>query len=309
MKYGEWMEIWLENYVRPTEKQRTYISYSEIVRLRLMPRFGDRDMDELTPNEIQQFIKELLETGNLVTGKGLSSNSVNGIINVIQSTLRTAYNVGCTQSDMIGKIKYPKPKEQEVICFSEEEQKSIERGVFERGKCKLYGIIICLYTGLRIGELLALEWSDIDFDREIMTVSKSCHDWKDERGEYRKVIESPKTSSSKRNIPLPSKLVPILRMMRRQSESNYVIADREHTVRVRSYQRSYSLLLKGLGIPHKNFHSLRHTFATRAIECGMDVKTLSEILGHKSPSVTLKLYVHSLYKHKKEMMDRVGDLL
>ncbi len=104
-------------------------------------------------------------------------------------------------------------------------------------------------------------------------------------------------------------MITILKGIKKRSESEYVIASRTDPVSVRSYQRSFALLLQRLKVPHKGFHALRHTFATRALECGMDVKTLSEILGHKNASITLNRYVHSLMEHKQEMMNKVGKLL
>ena len=171
-------------------------------------------------------------------------------------------------------------------------------------KDKLYGILLCLYSGLRIGELIALQWSDIDFSKGILTVSKSCYDGKDGL-----IIDEPKTASSCRTIPLPKQLFPILRGIRKKSDSLFVVSNHGKPVSVRSYQRSFELLLKKLKIAHRGFHSLRHTFATRALECGMDVKTLSEILGHKNPTVTLNRYAHSLIEHKTLMMNRLGNLL
>ena len=308
MKYGEWLQIWLEDYVRPVEKQKTYKNYSDIIRLRLHPNFGECEINELSVTELQHYITGLLTNGNMRTGEGLANTTIDLIISVIKSSLKRAYLIGYADAYIGDKIKSPKYMETEVDCFSETEQKKIEFEIQHQAKTKLYGIILCLYSGLRIGELLALEWSDIDFTKELLTVSKTCYDAKDENGDYLKIVDTPKTRSSWRRIPLPRQIMPMLQEMRDESRSNYVIADKEKTVRVRSYQRSYELLLKRLNIPHKKFHALRHTFATRAIECGMDVKTLSEILGHKSPTVTLKLYVHSLYEHKKEMMNLVGAL-
>lgn len=176
-------------------------------------------------------------------------------------------------------------------------------------KPKLIGIVICLYTGLRIGELLALQWSDIDLSKGIISVSKSCHFGHNKNGEYKRFIDTPKTNHSARIIPVPKQLLPILKNHKKESNSKYVISDNEHAVAVRSYQRSFELLQKRLNIPRRGFHALRHTFATRAIECGMDVKSLSEILGHKNPTITLNRYAHSLMEHKAEMMNRIGKLL
>lgn len=173
----------------------------------------------------------------------------------------------------------------------------------------MFGVILCLYTGLRIGELLALEWSDIDLSTGLLHITRSCHYSKDQNGTYGRITESPKTRSSIRTIPIPGQIMPYLEHMKDLSLSNYVISHGDTPISVRSYQRSFARMLQKLDIPHRGFHSLRHTFATRALECGMDVKTLSEILGHKSPTITLGRYVHSLMEHKTEMMNKLGDLL
>lgn len=185
-----------------------------------------------------------------------------------------------------------------------QEQKQIEQAILNGKKDKLYGILLCLYSGLRIGELIALQWNDIDLTKGILTVSKSCHDSKNGL-----VVDEPKTVNSHRLIPLPKQLLPILKAKKKNSRSSYFVSAKGNAVSVRSYQRSFELLLRRLNIAHKGFHSLRHTFATRALECGMDVKTLSEILGHKNPTITLNRYAHSLMEHKQDMMNKLGKLL
>ena len=309
MKYEKWLKEWLDNYIEPTAKARTFNRYSEIVKQHLIPKLGDYDLDEITPSILQHYITELLQSGNLKTGKGLSANSVGGIINVVQNSLRTAFNLGYMKEYTADRIKRPKPQEKAVNCFTAQEQKQIEQAVLNSEKNKMFGILLCLYSGLRVGELLALKWEDIDMQKGILTVSKSCHDGKNKEGHYVRVEDTPKTSSSRRIVPLPRQLLPLVKDARKKSKSEYVVAKGCDPLSVRSYQRSFDLLQRKLKIPHRGFHSLRHTFATRALECGMDVKTLSDILGHKSPTVTLNRYVHSLMEHKKEMMNRLGKLL
>ena len=304
MKYIDWLIQWLENYIRPSVKVRTYERYRLIIELHIKDKIGSIKLDDLSPILLQQFITELLQSGNRKTGKGLSANSVNAVISVIQSSFKTAHLLGLTKEYTADKLKRPKLKEKSVECFTLAEQKQIEQAILNGKKDKLYGILLCLYSGLRIGELIALQWSDIDFAKGILTVSKSCHD-----GKNGLIIDEPKTATSRRMIPLPKQLLPILRSVKKRSDSSSVVSANGSTVSVRSYQRSFELLLKKLKIPHKGFHSLRHTFATRALECGMDVKTLSEILGHKNPTVTLNRYAHSLMEHKADMMNRLGKLL
>ncbi len=304
MKYIDWLNQWLEIYIRPSVKVRTYERYKLIIEQHIKDNIGNFDLDDLSPLVLQSFITGLLQNGNRKTGAGLSANSVNAAISVIQSSLKTARLLGLTKEYTADKLKRPKLKEKPVECFTLAEQKRIEQAVMNGKKDKLYGIILCLYSGLRIGELIALQWCDIDFGKGILTVSKSCHYGKDGL-----VIDEPKTATSRRVIPLPRQLLPILKSIKKKSDSPFVVSANGSTVSVRSYQRSFELLLKKLNIPHKGFHSLRHTFATRALECGMDVKTLSEILGHKNPVVTLNRYAHSLMEHKADMMNRLGKLL
>ena len=304
MKYIDWLIQWLENYIRPSVKIRTYERYKLIIEQHIKDKIGGIELDDLSPLILQQFITGLLQSGNRKTGKGLSANSVNAIISVMQHSLRTAHLLGMTKEYTADKLKRPKLKEKPVACFTFAEQKRIEQAILNGKKDKLYGILLCLYSGLRIGELIALQWSDIDFTKGILTISKTCHDNKDGL-----IIDEPKSSSSRRVIPLPRQLLPILKGIKKKSDSPFVVSANGKPVSVRSYQRSFELLLKRLKIPHKGFHSLRHTFATRALECGMDVKTLSEILGHKNPTVTLNRYAHSLMEHKADMMNRLGKLL
>ena len=304
MKDIDWLIQWLENCIRPSVKVRTYERYRLIIGQHIKDKIGSMELNDLSPFILHQFITELLQSGNRKTGKGLSANSVNAVISVIQSSLKTAHLLGLTTEYTADKLKRLMLKEKPVECFTLTEQKNIEQAILNGKKDKLYGIILCLYSGLRIGELMALQWSDIDFTKGILTISKSCHDGKDGL-----VIDEPKTTTSRRVIPLPKQLLPLLKGIKKKSDSPFVVSANGKPVSVRSYQRSFELLLKKIKIPHKGFHSLRHTFATRALECGMDVKTLSEILGHKNPTVTLNRYAHSLMEHKADMMNRLGKLL
>lgn len=300
MKYSEWLNIWLENYVKPTHKIRTFDLYKQTVEKKIAPYLGDYDMDELAPITIQQYVTEMIENGNSRTGKGLSSNSVNGIISVIQSSLQTAYRLGLTATYSGDKLQRPKSSEKRVECFTAAEQNKLEEAVMASKKQKHLGIIICLYTGLRIGELLALTWDDVDFKKGEINVSKSCY-----CGKHGRVVDSAKTEHSKRVIPLCEPIIKILRKMKKESDSECVISSNGKPITTRSYQRSFENVQKKLHIPHRGFHALRHTFATRALECGMDVKTLSEIMGHKNSTVTLNRYAHSLTEHKKAMINKL----
>lgn len=301
MKYKDWLGQWLENYIKPTVKQRTFEHYEDIVRRQIVPRLGGYELETLLPSVLQRFTAELC-------GR-YAVNTVSGIISVLKNSLKEARKTGNVDREYSDSIRMPKSREKEVSCFSVAEQKKIERAILESGKDRLFGIVLRLYTGLRIGELMALKWEDIDLQRGALSVNKTCRDrW--QNGQYIRLLDTPKTVSSKRIIPIPKQLLPYLRAIKKRSLSAFLISGKNgKDVPLRSYQKTFERLLKREDIPHKGFHALRHTFATRALECGMDVKTLSEILGHKNATITLNRYAHSLLEHKQEMMNKLGKLL
>ena len=309
MKYKEWLNIWLENYIKPTTKLRTYKRYLQIVKLHILKKLGEDELGDIVPLKLQQFVTELLQSGNLLTKKGLSANSVNVIINVLQRSLKLANILGETKEYVGSYIKRPKPKEKVITCFTLKEQKKIEQAVLSDRRDKMFGVVLCLYSGLRVGELLALRWADVDLKKGTITIKRACHDGNDVNGKTCRIEDTPKTASSRRTIPLPNQILQLLKKHKLHNKSEYIISNDGKPIYVRSYQRSFDLLLKKLKIGHRGFHSLRHTFATRALECGMDVKTLSEILGHKNPTITLNRYAHSMMDHKKEMMNKLGKIL
>ncbi len=300
MKYKDWLKTWLELYVQPTVKIRTYEKYGQIARVRISPRLGECELSTLNAEVLQRFVVELCD--------GLSPNSVNGTITVLQRSLKTAFALGVTDECFADRIRRPKAQEKKVECFTRKEQQKIEQYILRSNRAKAFGIVLCLYTGLRIGELLALEWSDVELQKGFLYVNKSCHYGRDRAGIYSRIIDTPKTAQSERVIPIPKVLLPRLKIMKKQSACSYVISSKGKPVSTRSYQNSFSAMLEKLHIPHKGFHSLRHTFATRALESGIDVKTLSELLGHKNPTVTLHRYCHSLMEHKAQMMNRLCKL-
>ena len=289
-----------ENTVKPTVKQGTYEKYGRVINKQILPKLGECDLNDLTATALQTYTAEL--------SIKYSANTVNGVVAVIRNSLQRACQIGLTDRQFADSIKRPKTVEKQVECFSTAEQKKIESYILRSKKDKLFGIILCLYTGLRIGELLALKWEDIDFKKALISITKACRDsW--ENGKYVKQIDTPKTATSKRLIPMPGQLLQPLKALKKRSKSDMVVSsDTAEQISIRSYQRTFELILNKLKIPHKGFHALRHTFATRAIECGMDVKTLSEILGHKNSTITLNRYTHSLLEHKTAMMNKLGKL-
>lgn len=304
----KWLDIWLNKYQITTIKLRTYMRYSEIINQHINPFLGDYQLEELTGGVLQDFVLQKLNSGNLLTHKKLADNSVIAIMSLLKQALKRAVALGVSSVEYTSQIKMPIAQEKEITAFSREEQQKLEEFCLQ-SKPNYVGIIICLYTGIRLGELLALTWNDIDFEKRILTINKtvytiSCN------GKNSAFVDRPKTKNSKRIIPLSKQLVSVLKKKKKISFSQYVISTKNgEMVQNRSYQKTFRRILAKCNIPYKNFHSLRHTFATRALELGVDIKTLSEILGHKNSVVTLNRYSHSLLEYKIEFMNKFGKML
>ena len=193
--------------------------------------------------------------------------------------------------------------------FTKTEQKFIEQYIEQSNNPNDLGILICFYTGIRIGELCALNLDeDIDLKRGVISIQHTLYRVKSEKSNKKTElrISTPKSESSIRDIPLPKFLIAKLSAI--EKGSGFLIQKNGKFIEPNVYSRRYKRILEELEIPYRKFHATRHTFATRALEIGMDIKTLSEILGHSSPTVTLNLYSHSLPEHKKKEMNRLGKL-
>ena len=299
MKLKELLELWLERYMKHTIKIRTYNRYKSICNLHLIKDLGEYELDELKPNVLQDFLLQKID-GNY------STNTIKGIVSVLKQALKLAITLEFVDKEYCSNLKMPSSEEKEISVFTKKEQQVIESFCLNHKKRNYIGIVICLYTGIRLGELLALTWDDIDFNSNLLTINKTSYSAKVD-GKTQIIVDKPKTKKSNRVIPLPNQLVKLLKIIKKESNSKYVITTRNSgMVGNRSYQRTFKFILKKVNVPYRNFHSLRHTFATNAIELGMDVKTLAEILGHTNAMITLNRYSHSLLNYKIEMMNKLG---
>lgn len=299
MKLKELLELWLERYMKHTIKIRTYNRYKCICELHLIKDLGDYGLAELKPNILQDFLLKLINDK-------YSTNTIKGIVSVLKQALKLAVTLEFIDKEYCSSLKLPTIEEKEISVFTKKEQKLIESFCLNQKRKNYIGIVICLYTGIRLGELLALTWDDIDFNSNLLTINKTSYSVKID-GKSQIVVDKPKTKKSNRIIPLPNQLIKLLKVMKKESDSKYIITTRSlGMVDNRSYQRTFKYILRINNITYRNFHSLRHTFATNAIELGMDVKTLAEILGHTNAMITLNRYSHSLLDYKIEMMNKLG---
>ncbi|MBQ4444260.1 MAG: site-specific integrase [Clostridia bacterium] len=295
MKTKEWFETWLSVYVKGQVKPRTYTKYSQITKTYIIPHFGEREMESITREDVQVLI--YVELRQKTT---LSASTINSVINVMNLAFDLAEDLGKITKNPCRKIKRLPKVEKKVEAFSLSEQRKIETYITLANKPKLYGIIICLYLGLRIGELLALTWDDIDLHNRTVFISKTIG----EHGE----ITPPKTEASIRLLPIPNAIIGVLRDLKRTAICEFVIETKAHQTNIRAYQALFKRMLQKVGVRPLGFHSLRHTFATRALECGMDFKTLSELMGHANVSITIDRYAHCQMGLKRKSINRLSRL-
>jgi len=173
------------------------------------------------------------------------------------------------------------------------------------------GVLISLHTGMRIGEVCALSWDDIDLKAKVVHVRHTISRIRNEEPDstkYKLVIETPKTESSVRDIPLTPYLISALIILKSGTVSPYVISSDSTFVNPRTYEYRYKKILKDCNMQQFNYHVLRHTFATRCIEAGMDIKSLSELLGHADISFTMKKYVHPSLDLKRMHIEKMTQL-
>lgn len=297
MTVSMWFDKWLESQKRI--KRSSYTTYSSNINKHIKKRLGKIKLKQLNDEHIQKFVDDLMIV--------LAPKSVRSVFSILRLGLNEAYEKKLT-SDLCRKTKLPKVKRKEVKVFTKQEQKAIEQYIEKSEIANDIGILLCFYTGIRIGELCALQWENIDLKRGVISIVNTLYRVKCKDGKKKTELKlsTPKSESSIRDIPLPKFLIAKLKAI--ENGSGFIIQRKGKFVEPNVYSRRYKKILAELDIPYRKYHSTRHTFATRALEIGMDIKTLSEILGHSSPTVTLNLYSHSLPEHKRSEMDRLGKL-
>lgn len=288
-------------------KESTYAHYCNLINRHIRNELGNYMLKELSSCEIERFTDNLLKNGKANGGRGLSPKTVKDILTIIKSALKYGVSKGWVGSCVIA-FSMPRITKNNVEVLSREEQKLLETQTAFADNLH-FGIYLCLYTGMRIGEICALQWKDIDLENSTINISKTIqriYDYADGDAEVKTkvVIDLPKSASSERRIPIPSTLNRQLKVRRGEcSEEDYFLTSNEHYIEPRSYYAKYKAAMKKYGLGHYNFHALRHTFATRCIEIGFDPKVLSEILGHSDVKITLDRYVHPSMDRKRACME------
>lgn len=308
MTVKELFNLWLKKSAKTSIKLKSYVKYDNLIHLHILPFLGRYLVEEITSELLQDYILKQYNFGNLRTGNSLAENTIYGIASILKQAFHLAILLGIISKDPTSLLRLPQKREKEILSLTREEQKRIEQLCIKSKKKNYIGIILCLYTGIRIGELLALTWENINLEKGYIHIKASVSVLKI-KGHIQKVCDTPKTKKSNRIIPLPKNIVPLLKKYKRISKCEYIVhTANNQMVETRSYQRTFQSILHKCKIQHYNFHCLRHTFATRALELGMDIKTLSEILGHTNVSITLNRYAHSLTDFKIQQMNKLNFL-
>lgn len=308
MTTNELMTAWLDRCERERVKPRTYSRYKGLIVQHILPELGDTQIDDLGRRQISEFLTAHQADGNL-RGEALSATSTNLMLTVLNAAFTYACDMDLLPANPCDRIRRVPGPPSRVEAFTREEQRRLEEAIAVSEDRRLFGIRLCLYTGLRIGELLGLEWQDVDMEKGILHIQKTVYREKNAEGEWQLFVDRPKTAASERMVPLPGYLAEDLRIYRRGARSEFVIENKKaERMSIRSYQYLFERLTEKAGVRKLNFHALRHTFATRALECGMDIKTLSELMGHKNATITLNRYAHSMMDTKIAAMNKLEKL-
>ena len=304
--YKDWIYTWLlekKDYI----KESTYANYSNNIFNHIIPKLGNYYLNELNHKVIQDFLLELSKNGRKDNTGGLAEKTIKDITIIIKGSIKKGINENKIKHIELT-FNYPKDnKENKLYVLTKREQNKITNYVLENINSRNIGLLISLYSGIRIGELCALRWEDVDFKKNCLTINKTIQRVyiKDKDKNISKVIiTTPKTKNANREIPINKDFLEILKKVK-SDKKHYILTGNEKYIEPRTYRKYFNKVLDELKIKHFNFHSLRHTFATNCISLGVDYKTVSELLGHANVNITLNLYVHPRYSQKKKCIDLV----
>ena len=291
------------------QKATTQQKYAYLLKKHILPHLGNCEVGSLSTNRISAFIREKLSCGRIGDSGKLSPSYVRSMAILIGSVLRFADKQNICFGSQI-EIYKPALVRKEVEILSINEQLYLEECLLGEDTPTGMGIIVSLNTGLRLGEICALSWDDICWDDHTLTVRGTVVRLSGDvaSGKAALRIDAPKTPTSLRQIPIPLKLWAPLRHLYRNSVGKYMLTGTDKFISPRTYEYRFHRSLEHYGIRAVNYHALRHTFATRCIEAGMDIKTLSELLGHSNVATTMNTYVHSSMERKRIQIEKVTAL-
>lgn len=291
------VEEWLL-YKQNSIKESTYLKYKYIIKKYFYPELKNKNLKELLNFNYNNFLNELIF---------LNTTTIKTLITILKSLLKFAERKFDVDFK-IDLIQYPKATKKDLEVFSDKEKQKLISYCYNDNSLKSIGILICLYTGIRLGELCALKWKDINLKTDIISINETLQRAYDS-GTTKIIIGPPKSESSIRKIPINKKLHNILYSLYKLNNYNpnsyFLTGSTDKFIEPRNYQYTFHKIQNNINIPNYNFHILRHTFATDCIKINMDVKSLSKILGHANVNITLNKYVHPSFESTKKYLEKI----
>lgn len=301
---SEWLNTWLNQYKKNSVKESTFDQYETLLRVHIIPEFGEIKLTDLTEDHLQNFYNKLYANGT-------SARTIQIINVVLSSALKKAIKNRLILFNVCEAVELPKQSKKERRVLTSDEQKRLVEELQKDSQGVMY--VVALFTGMRRGEVLALTWDDVDLENATINVCKTLNrvkTYQDSGDKTKLIVTDPKTKTSNRVIPIVDVLIPLLEeqhnLTRENNEFNLVFpSESGGYIDPGNYNRKFYKIVKRAGLPKANPHSLRHSFATRALEAGVDIKTTQELLGHSSMAITADLYTHSLMDHKKKEIHKL----
>lgn len=293
MMFEDVCMMWLESK-RLSVKESTYARYRTVIKKHFCTYFSGLYISQITEQSAQSFIESLVSNHKPKTVKDIAS--------VLKQIISYA-NIQVLSLPVTVNIRLPKESKSKTEVFSSSEYRKLLQALQRNPDLDHLGILICLQTGVRLGEICGLRFGDINFERKTISIQRTIQRIQDGNGGTRFLIDTPKTENSVREIPLSSMLMKHLEPYRLYPKNNYLLTGSDSFMQPRTYQNRFKKFLCNNGLPPVNFHVLRHTFASRAVELGFDIKSLSEILGHASVQITLNRYVHPSMEQQRKQME------
>lgn len=304
----DWAEFWLRIYVQPVAKPGGYENYYDNMHKHILPKLGFYRLSQLTVAVVQQFLNEEANYGNLRTKGPMSPKSIKNMRVVLDACCKRAVADGFMVGNPVPLTVYKRCPSKRVEIMNDEEQRVLEEWLFQNPSTQNSGIMLAMYTGMRLGEVCAARWKHYDFQRGKLRVEETVRRVSNylEDAEYGErtslVFSEAKTEASKRDLFLNEVLQDVIAMQYERFVKEFGVEPQPDDFIIFSKARGvtdpdnlshyFGDVLKGLGLNHIKYHALRHTFASRAVENGVDVATVSGLLGHADVTTTTHYYVH-----------------